>query len=340
MCGGLSIAVVVPPLTWDNTGGVSPSDGKTWDIGANNNWNNGSAATVYTDGRSVTFNDSNNGNYAVTLNTNVSPGSLTKMGNGTLTLSTVNTYTGGTIINAGTLVVGVNGALPNSSVRITGGTLQLCASAGLAQMTSLSITGNGTLDITNNQVIITYGGGPDPIATIAADIKSGCNGGAWNGPGIISSAAQTPTNGLLYGVGYADGSDYVVYGLPPGEIELKYTLLGDANLDGLVNGSDFTILVSNLRKSVSTFGGEEESGWDEGDFNYDGVVNDSDFTALVTNLGKTASGGDVVLPASGYAAVDAYAAANGLMADVPEPASLGMAALTAAVLLPRRRRPL
>ena len=31
----------------------------------------------------------------------------------------------------------------------------------------------------------------DPISTIAGYIASGYNGGNWNGPGIISSAAQT-----------------------------------------------------------------------------------------------------------------------------------------------------
>src|SRR5208282_3367948 len=106
-------------------------------------------------------------------------------------------------------------------------------------LTSLSITGSGQFDLNNNHLIITYGA-TDPITSIAGYIKTGYNNGGWNGTGgIISSAAQTKTNGLLYGVGYADGNDHVVSGLSSGQIEVAYTLLGDANLDGLVNGSDF-----------------------------------------------------------------------------------------------------
>jgi autotransporter-associated beta strand protein len=348
------------PLVWNNTGGTG--DGQTWDISNNQNWNNGIAVTDYTDATNVIFNDANNGNYAVNLNTTVSPdsvivdnsagnytisgsgkiagtGALTKMGTGTLTLSTVNTYTGGTIVNAGALIAGVNGAVPASNISITGGTLQLGANTGLFQVpsTALSITGNGALDITNNHAIITYGAS-DPISTIAAYIKSGYNNGAWNGPGIISSAARSPTNGLHYGIGYADGNDFVVYGLPSGQIELEYTLLGDANLDGVVNGEDFTILVSNLGKSAPTSGGINGSGWDKGDFDYDGVVTGNDFTALAANLGKSTSGSDVILPAADYAAIDAFAAANGLMANVPEPATGSMLLVTGAAILMRRRR--
>ncbi len=123
----------------------------------------------------------------------------------------------------------------------------------------------------------------------------------------------------------------MVTGLSATQVEIKYTLYGDANLDGLVSGDDFTILVGNLGKSVSA--------WDQGDFNYDGLVTGDDFTLLVGNLGKQASGADVTLPASDYAAIDAFATANGFAIPtiaVPEPASAELALIAISGMLARR----
>ena len=58
---------------------------------------------------------------------------------------------------------------------------------------------------------------------------------------------------------------------------IRYTAAGDANLDGVVDTSDFTPLATN-------FGGSGKR-WYEGDFNYDGVVNALDFNMLASNFG-------------------------------------------------------
>jgi autotransporter-associated beta strand protein len=361
-------------IVWNNAGG--PGDGHTWDIALSENWNASSALAVYSDGDSVIFNDSNSGNYAVTLSTTVSPtsvtvnnsdgnyifsgsgtiagtGSLTKTGTGNLTLATANTFSGGTTVSAGILFVAVNNALPSGGkVSVNGGTVILDAalSAGATTITageiqlapdvtlgsgattsnvnfaSLSITGNGVLDLTNNHIIISYTAGSDPIATIASYIASGYNKGHWNGPGIISSTARNPTNGLLYGLGYADGNDFVVKGLASGYIEIKYTLLGDANLDGVVNGADFSILAANFGLGVTN--------WDQGNFLYGPSVNGADFAALAANFGQGDSGADLT---GDLAALQAFAAANGLLADLPEPGSLAILAFAGALTLRRAR---
>jgi hypothetical protein len=213
--------------------------------------------------------------------------------------------------------------------------VQLTTGSGANTLGALAITSGSTLDLTNNHLFINYGNGPDPIATIAGYLKSGFNGGNWNGIGIISSTAQSLTNGLRYGVGWADGADGVVANLSSGQIELKYTLLGDANLDGTVNGSDFSILAANFGKGVTN--------WDQGNFLYGSSVNGSDFSALAANFGQGDSGANAVVTPADIAALDSFAIANGLplptFAAVPEPASAALLLVAASgIFLPRRRR--
>jgi hypothetical protein len=160
-------------------------------------------------------------------------------------------------------------------------------------LASLVLAGNGTLNVASYGVTINYGNGADPKATLLGYLARGSNSGTWNGTGIVSSIATAKAG---YGVGFADGADGVVYGLPAGLIEITYALEGDANLDGTVNGSDASIVSSNLNKSVA-------NGWEAGDFNYDGVVNAIDFGYISTNLNKGA--------VTGWAAAQSATVQNG-----------------------------
>ncbi len=294
----------------------------------------------------MTFNDTNAGHYFVTLTSTVSPASVTVNSSGNYSI----TGTGGAIVSTGafikggssTLTLGVG--LTASSLAINTGSVVLASNTTAGTWTaahplsnvnigSLTIAANSALDITNNHVIIDYGSGSDPMSTIYGYLKSGYNNGSWNGAGIISSAAATEnaTAGLKYGIGFADGTDRVISGLSSGEIELKYTLLGDANLDGTVNGSDFSILAANF--------GLGHTNWDQGNFLFASSVNGSDFSALAANFGQ--GDANAAVTQADVAALDAFAAANGLptpvIAAVPEPVSTGVLALGAIGVLSRRR---
>jgi autotransporter-associated beta strand protein len=279
-------------------------------------------------------------------------GGLTVAGSGLLLLYGPNTYSGGTVVAAGGhLLVASDSSLPsNSSLQNNGNatlagnatlssltgtgkltvgngtennTVQLALNSGLATQGGLSIAANSALDITNNHLVINYGGGTDPVSSIAALLTTGYNGGHWNGIGGIISSAVAGNPG--YSIGYADSGDTGnPAGLASGTLEIAFTLMGDADLNHTVNGIDFGILAANFNKTVSR--------WDQGDFDYNNIVNGIDFTNLAANFNKAASS------ASDLAALEAFAAANGLLADVPEPASIGLVALGIGALASGRRR--
>ena len=190
------------------------------------------------------------------------------------------------------------------------------APATITTINSLTLTGTAALDLTNQHLLINYTSGSDPVATVRAYLTSGYANGAWNGLGIDSSTAAANPG---YGLGYADAADSGnPAGLATGTIEIKYTLLGDCDLNGIVNGLDFGILAANFNKGVSA--------WDAGDFDYNNIVNGIDFGDLAANFNKGAAGTAGVSPAD-YASLDAFAAANGLLADVPEPVALPLLAV-------------
>jgi hypothetical protein len=101
---------------------------------------------------------------------------------------------------------------------------------------------------------------------------------------------------------------------------VAYTLLGDANLDGAVNGSDFAILASNFDKAVS--------GWNQGDFNYDGAANGSDFATLAASFNQGANQSGIT---GGLSSNDSSPA------SIPEPATASLLAIATLSMLRRRR---
>jgi hypothetical protein len=145
-----------------------------------------------------------------------------------------------------------------------------------------------TLDMGRSIVFISYSTS-DPLTAIQGYLQAGYNGGTWNGTptastGVITSAAAQANANHTTAIGYADSADSQGINTTSNTIELKYTLYGDASLDGQVNSAD----LQRLLASFNTPGA-----WDQGDFNYDGVVNSADLQALLatfnTALGSQAT---------------------------------------------------
>ncbi len=109
----------------------------------------------------------------------------------------------------------------------------------------------------------------------------GYNGGLWNGEGITSStAANDPTHLTALGVilntnGTASQAWYSTFdgaSVTSTDVLIKYTYYGDTNLDGVIDGSDYSRIDNGYLTHLT--------GWASGDFNYDGVVNGSDYTLI------------------------------------------------------------
>jgi hypothetical protein len=111
---------------------------------------------------------------------------------------------------------------------------------------------------------------------------------------------------------------------------VKYTYYGDANLDGKVDGTDYSRIDASFLAEQS---GPNVTGWYNGDFNYDGVVNGSDYT-LIDNAFNSQGAQIAAQIATPTALLDNAAGGS----SVPEPTTLGLLGIGAIGLLGRRRR--
>ena len=209
---------------------------------------------------------------------------------GAVELRGTDTYGGATTDTAGSVLVDTAGGLPGEPLSIgTEGYVQLAQTTApyipfTANVSTLTIAAQGTLDITDNAMLIHYGSNPDPMSTIFSYVDNGYHNGSWNEEtsytiGVITSRTADYNYNRTTGIGYADSADGVVP-LPVHTIELKYTLYGDTGLTGTVGFTDFMRMTQHFTQNSGAT-------WDEGDFNYDGSINSADFNLLKPNYGQT-----------------------------------------------------
>ena len=178
------------------------------------------------------------------------------------------------------------------ALNLTGGNTAVTMADGVVlRTTALSINTTSSLDLGTGGVIVDYDvTAASPLASIAALVKRGYNNGGQNGSGIRSIVA---TRGQNRRVGYAEASNVLTYngnvdptasfygrfGVDPTAVVLRYTLAGDADLDGGLSINDFNRLATHFA-TLGTY-------WQDGDFDYDGGVSINDFNLLAADFGQT-----------------------------------------------------
>jgi autotransporter-associated beta strand protein len=136
-------------------------------------------------------------------------GSLTKSGAGTLTLNAANTYTAGTLVEGGTLVLANNSA--SSPLRVeTNSVLQLGAGTQLPALTATSITNNGTvrLDVTSDSILATPISGNGGLTKVGAGMITIPGANTYTGLTTISVGPLRITNPVALGT--ADGETSIL----------------------------------------------------------------------------------------------------------------------------------
>jgi hypothetical protein len=168
--------------------------------------------------------------------------------------------------------------------------LVMIGAPGATAAPMFAIDSTSLLELGSNDLDVVDGSLAEVTSAFALRYASG----TWNGGGgIDSSAASSDTTHLTtLGVIQNNASGTALFnssnpfdGITPGasDILVRYTIIGDANLDGTVNADDYTIINNafNLHSGAT--------GWYNGDFNYDGQLDGSDFTLIDNIYGAGAS---------------------------------------------------
>jgi T5SS/PEP-CTERM-associated repeat protein len=310
---------------------------------------------------------------------NLSASTVAKRGNGTLALAGVLQASGaGTVlVSSGTLNIAsdlgpsisavVNGPAATANFEATQHLPRLTVNDGRAALTaggnkvlvtsSLSIdASDARLDLADNDFVLDYTGATQ-YPMISSLISTARNGGAWNGPGGITSSAAASNSSHNTTLGAMNSADFFsIYGggamfdgqtIDSTAVLVKYTFYGDSDFNGRVNFDDYVRIDNGFNNHLGD--------WVNGDFDLNGVVNFDDYVlidlAFNTQSGtlrralRFLDGSDrsismTELPlrqVRDHLQHFGNPYARALIAAVPEPASLA-GVIMSLFLLPRRAR--
>ncbi|MGH7951973.1 MAG: beta strand repeat-containing protein, partial [Limisphaerales bacterium] len=198
------------------------SAGTTWDLLYTMDWLNGASPWAFTNGDSVTFNDT--GSPTVNLQTALRPGSVTvtntvtytfadgtgsgggkisgatgvtKSGTGTLIIQTANNNNGPTVINAGTVQVGNGGIGDLGLGNVTNnGALIFAQGDNAVHIVPGVISGTGSLTQQGSStVVLAHGGSYSGATTISSGALQIGNGGT---VGSLPTGSVTDSSTLIF----------------------------------------------------------------------------------------------------------------------------------------------
>jgi autotransporter-associated beta strand protein len=335
---------------WNN--GSSPAQFHTGDNvtfnDTNNNHYNIALNTTVTPGSVVVNNSA--GAYVISGSGGIAGnGGLTKSGTAAFTLSTANTFTGNTLVNVGTFTLGSTGSLASGTVTVASGAT---ANINGSLATTATVNANGSTNfggstgstVLNRQLAaLNIGVGVTTVATAStfpftpaalkptsltfadSTAKLNLTNNELFTTATLSSIVSRITGGQIFTTitGGALGS----LDLGGGQVEVRFTLLGDTNLDGKVDVTDLGNLASN-------YGATAGATWAQGDSTYNGAVDVSDLGNLASNYGGSLASG----PAADSIALPTSESAVATTTAVPEPAGLGLLTAAAGLLATRRRK--
>jgi autotransporter-associated beta strand protein len=131
--------------TYTFSEGIILGNTQTWTVNNNGTGTTLLSATGGVSGSGQNLGITGTGNVTISGTVATGTGNLTKSGTGILTLGGANTYSGGTFLNAGTILAGNNAALGTGTLTIAGGTLASSSATARTLANTIVMNGNVTL---------------------------------------------------------------------------------------------------------------------------------------------------------------------------------------------------
>jgi fibronectin-binding autotransporter adhesin len=288
------LTITSTPYVW--TGGASGA----WDKTTSGNWVQSGNPVTFTDGVLALLDDTAAGTRSLTISGLVQPvsitvdndglpysiasspgnfiggsGGLTMNGNGLLTLSGgANTNSGGTVINSGTVSVGVlaNGGAPSDIGSASNSPAGLVLNGGVLQYTgpavdidrqftlgssggTLDSSGTGALRLTNNTPVALSGTGPRTLTltgtladtnTLTANVANSSSGatalsksgpGTWILTGTNAYSGLTTINNGVLQIGVGGGNGTIGTGPVDNNRGLDFNRSGTLTVSGAISGT-------------------------------------------------------------------------------------------------------